>query len=976
MKERIAFWDNFKGLLITLVVLGHFLWEYRGLGAAGDLVSAIYFFHMPAFIFVAGYLSKSPRARSKEAIIKLLIIYIILNAGLMLFSHVLVDSSWRIFTPYYSAWFIISLIVWRLAIGHVAKLRYIIPVSLFAALTISFWPDATNILAISRTIVFFPFFLLGYIFPEDKLISFIRGRKVLDYVKGLALLGITVFLSVQFIRQYNGLSQAVLTMGTYSHWSESITRLGIFCVASLMLVSLISLIPNRSLGLITKWGKNSLAIYVVHRFITLVFVKILPAVNYSPSYIYLALLATVLTLLLLGSDAVSNGFDSFIRGIVRAFSQEGGGRGGWTRKLASLFLLLVLLLPLLTDIMPTNSTALPVKKDQAQAIHRMLAAEQEAALEDAISIAFVGDLILLQDQVRRAYSDLSGGYDFSSMFTYAQDYLLGADLAIGVFEGPTAGPDVGYSTSNFGDGLPLFLNYPDSFAQAVKDSGIDLVSTANNHLLDKGEAGAMRTLDILEEAGLLHIGSYRNQEEKDAPLLVEVNGVRIAVLAYTYGSNGYPAEYFLRDNPALSSILVDPKDAFFPEVKEAVLKDFGRLQEMGNPPDLILVLPHMGEQFSHSTDAFQDTWNDIFIAAGADIILGDHAHAVQPIQFRSKPGSSHQAIIVNCPGNFVNSYVENNGDATSIVEIYINPHSNEIVCAGVVPMYTQSPANGNYRALPIYSILHDPLLHSQVSTYEMKRVEAVQSIVSKVMLGTRLTLDQAQKCYYLFPEGYFRQQVEAMTITAEMEEKELYKMLSQAESVCFVGDSVTAGSHNGGYGWYEPLAAAFPNLHVTREAWASATTTVLLENADAISAHKSDIYVIAIGTNDVRYRDRATCAMTAQEYITNMDLLAAKILANNPEAYLAFISPWLAQANDPFTALPIDQRDTMLREYGEALRSYCADRGFCFIDPNPAIAEVLTKYAPTDYLLDHIHPNAGAGILLYSEKVGTVLLLP
>ncbi len=103
MKERIAFWDNFKGLLITLVVLGHFLWEYRGLGAAGDLVSAIYFFHMPAFIFVAGYLSKSPRARSKEAIIKLLIIYIILNAGLMLFSHVLVDSSWRIFTPYYSS---------------------------------------------------------------------------------------------------------------------------------------------------------------------------------------------------------------------------------------------------------------------------------------------------------------------------------------------------------------------------------------------------------------------------------------------------------------------------------------------------------------------------------------------------------------------------------------------------------------------------------------------------------------------------------------------------------------------------------------------------------------------------------------------------------------------------------------------------------------------------------------------------------
>lgn len=104
-----------------------------------------------------------------------------------------------------------------------------------------------------------------------------------------------------------------------------------------------------------------------------------------------------------------------------------------------------------------------ISDGQEDIIHQVMQAEHEAALEDAITIAFVGDLILLQDQVRRAL-DSSGEYDFGPMFEYAEPYLAGADLAIGIFEGPAAGEDAGYSTSNFDDGLPLSLNYPDSFA--------------------------------------------------------------------------------------------------------------------------------------------------------------------------------------------------------------------------------------------------------------------------------------------------------------------------------------------------------------------------------------------------------------------------------------------------------------------------------------------------------------------------------
>jgi poly-gamma-glutamate capsule biosynthesis protein CapA/YwtB (metallophosphatase superfamily) len=78
-------------------------------------------------------------------------------------------------------------------------------------------------------------------------------------------------------------------------------------------------------------------------------------------------------------------------------------------------------------------------------------------------------------------------------------------------------------------------------------------------------------------------------------------------LAYTFGSNGYTEDYFLQENPSLTSILVDPASQYFSEVKANVLSDFQKIKKMKDPPDLIVVLPHMGTQFIHTTDTFQDT---------------------------------------------------------------------------------------------------------------------------------------------------------------------------------------------------------------------------------------------------------------------------------------------------------------------------------------------------------------------------------
>lgn len=451
---------------------------------------------------------------------------------------------------------------------------------------------------------------------------------------------------------------------------------------------------------------------------------------------------------------------------------------------------------------------------------------------------------------------------------------------------------------------------------------------------------------------------------------MEIDGIRIAVLAYTFNSNGYTDKYFLEENTSITSILVDPKSRFFSKVKKSVLEDFQRIKTLPNPPDLIAVIPHMGTQFIHETDSYQNTWNKIFVDAGADIILGDHSHAVQPIEYRTSEnadGSEKQSIIVNCPGNFANSYTEFNGDATSIVEFYIDKTEKSINGASIIPMYTQSPSNGNFRALPIYSILKDDELQKEISILEMNRVSEVQKLITSVMLGVELTLDQVQDRYYLFPDGYSRQTASPLSIKALSQDSPILNALLKSDSITFVGDSITNGSRNGGYGWFEPIAASFQDKKIYNASWDSATTKILIENLDKITEHDADLYVIAIGTNDVRYRDKRTCAMDPESYVNNIDALVSKIRERNEYARFIFVSPWLALANDPFTKLPTDERDQLLDEYGTALKSYSDQNGFIYSNPNIEISEVFGRKSESDYLVDHIHPNASAGITLYSE---------
>lgn len=379
-----------------------------------------------------------------------------------------------------------------------------------------------------------------------------------------------------------------------------------------------------------------------------------------------------------------------------------------------------------------------------------LSSEQELAIKNAIKITFTGDLILLKDMVENGYDSDTGRYNFDSMFQYVKDFYANADFNIGVFEGPVAGEEKGFSTSCFNDGIPIYLNFPKEYAQSVKRAGFNMVTFANNHMLDQGVDGLFATLDEFDRIELSHTGAYRNEKEKSVITLVNIRGKKVALLAYTYGSNYYDTDFFFRaENRHLSRIIVAPDNKHIKEALESVKKDFQEAKKRN--PDVIIIIPHMGGQFRHVPDEFQKFWCKVFAENGADIILSDHPHAVQPIEWLTL--SDRQVLIVHCPGNFVNSYIKHDGDASMIVECYLNPETGKPFASACIPIYAycrfSKGKKENYCGVPVYTMLQDKEI--EFGRYEYDRICEVHKLVTKVAIGTELDTENLQERYFFMP---------------------------------------------------------------------------------------------------------------------------------------------------------------------------------------------------------------------------------
>ena len=967
--ERSAYWDNIKGFLILLVVFAHILFQLQNsFPAVNATVDYIYMFHMPAFVFVSGFFGKSPNSRSFTVIIKLIFLYFIFNS-IMGFIY----GFTSLLQPMYSYWYLIALIVWRLTAHHIAEFKEINLILFVTAVFIGFYPTVDNTFAAARIIGFYPYYMAGYKLTEEKNNALISKKYIKRASVGILTLlcaGMLAFVAYS----YFGYTDGDFQMTGYSHAADPFGRIILYIIAFLAIYSIRCLAPQKNIPLLTSFGRNSLWIFILHRPVTLLLSDII--VGLPPAYIMLiSVLSAFVICIIFGNDIAARYLNRFLEAGTDIFTSD--NKKFNLSKLTALCVALGFVISVVlsayknfsfSDLGRLSSPAYSdevTENTQQDIIYPTMTKEQKNAFDNAFRITFAGDLILLEDQVKRAYD--GSKYDFSDVFEYAEPYISSADLAVGVFEGPMAGAEAGYTSSNFDDEKELYLNFPDEFASAVKNAGFDLVTTANNHLLDKGEKGALRTIDVLDKIGLDHTGSYKTPDDKknNRVKLIECQNIKIAVLSYTYGSN-YTDINQLTENGKyayLTSVISGNEGELFEKLKLSVEEDFRQAKALS--PDLIMVLPHIGTQFSNGIDGEQTAWFEIFKQNGADIILGDHPHVVEPALIEEYNGK--KVFTAYCPGNFANIYRENQGDTSMLIDVYIDRSSKKVTGGSIVPLYTHARADGNYRAVPVYSIMNDVELRKQLTTDDITLAANSNDIITEVIFGSKMDISSVTERYYFDENGFIRSKASGLAVTDDMKKGTLYKALSKANTICFIGDSVTEGTKNGGCPWYEPVEEFFPDKAFLNYSKGGCTVSYMTDHAAEIPY--ADLYVIALGTNDVRYRDESMCAMTAESYIERLDKLKELLKTKSADPEFVFIAPWYSTDGDPFCSLSFADKTALNNEYSSALKQYCSDNSQKFIDPNPYIRNKLSVSPDRTYLLDHIHPNIINGVVMYSEAV-------
>ena len=225
---------------------------------------------------------------------------------------------------------------------------------------------------------------------------------------------------------------------------------------------------------------------------------------------------------------------------------------------------------------------------------------------DTLEICILGDMMMHTAQIENANKDGSG-YDFSSYFRFLEDRIRHADIAVANMEFTLAGEP--YS------GYPAF-SAPDEYASYLASLGIDVFLTANNHIFDKGAAGAQRTLEKFRKLGVSIAGIAENPEMHDEafPLIMECKGASIAMMNVTYGTNAGTGKEW-------------PKTMKLSE-KEAMAETLAKADTC----DFVLILPHWGEEYILKHSATQESYARWFVKQGADAIIGAHPHVIQDIQ--------------------------------------------------------------------------------------------------------------------------------------------------------------------------------------------------------------------------------------------------------------------------------------------------------------------------------------------------------
>ena len=250
-------------------------------------------------------------------------------------------------------------------------------------------------------------------------------------------------------------------------------------------------------------------------------------------------------------------------------------------------------------------------------------------LSDTLRLLFVGDLMQHQGQIDAART--ARGYDYSACFSYVKEVISQADFAVANLEVTLGGkPYRGY---------PAF-SAPDEYLTAIHDAGFNVLLTANNHCLDRGRKGLERTLRLIDSLHIPAAGTYTDIEDRRTryPLLLEKKGFRIALLNYTYGTNGIPVP-----SPAVVN-LIDTT---------VIAQDIEKARQLH--PDVLLACMHWGVEYQSLPGKEQQKLAQWLFAKGVDHIIGAHPHVVQPIEVHTDSLTRQKRLVAYSLGNFISN---------------------------------------------------------------------------------------------------------------------------------------------------------------------------------------------------------------------------------------------------------------------------------------------------------------------------------
>lgn len=343
-----------------------------------------------------------------------------------------------------------------------------------------------------------------------------------------------------------------------------------------------------------------------------------------------------------------------------------------------IFLPLLMAISMLTGCGPAAPAADDVQPPAA-ADPAVPAPEPEPQPNLTATLAFCGDAMSHMPMTRDAYNESAGAYDYGPMLRFVKPLVEQADYAVVNLETTFAGGP-NYS------GFPTF-NSPDALGTALRDAGFDLFGTANNHCMDQRYEGLSRTLDVLDELGVKHMGTYRSEEERahtDGVVTADVNGIRIAFLAYTYGTNGIPVS---SKHPGTVNLFTTDY------MSDGVALDTARLKAdletaQALEPDAVVVLMHWGVEYQRTPNEYQKAAADFLFENGADVVIGSHPHVLQTMEKRTltdADGTARTGFVAWSLGNFMSAQNDEYTDTTVVlnVEVTKNPNTGKTEVTGV-----------------------------------------------------------------------------------------------------------------------------------------------------------------------------------------------------------------------------------------------------------------------------------------------------